>query len=79
MQVSHLPRSSIYIGVLPFSGHHVRAIFQTLDSAVSQRRLVREDMNHPRLENELRLSMAPLQGNQMHGFLVTRTLQVRVR
>ncbi|XP_043247283.1 teneurin-m-like isoform X2 [Amphibalanus amphitrite] len=48
---------------------------QTLDSAVSQRRLVREDMNYPRLENELRLSMAPLQGNQMHGFLVTRTLQ----
>ena len=43
---------------------------------MSQRRLVREDLTYPRLENELRLTMAPLQGNQMHGFLVTRSLQV---
>ncbi|XP_037070352.1 teneurin-a-like [Pollicipes pollicipes] len=48
---------------------------QVLDAAVSQRRVVRADLNHEQLENELALTMAPLQGNQMHGFLVARTLQ----
>ncbi|XP_037070344.1 teneurin-m-like, partial [Pollicipes pollicipes] len=47
---------------------------QVLDAAVSQRRVVRADLNHEQLENKLALTMAPLQGNQMHGFLVARTL-----